>query len=616
MQRDADDIFRVTNLEALKSPAPGHILLRGNQQMSPGAPSTPKLSAGAPIIKPTPKPMAPPPARPRPSPLASLMKTPSTSTPSMVTKTLLGMGVTLSNTPLANRSVSYHESSSLAGPSFEHLNLDSKIEAEIISEKERAETALFNDIVDESKFLDEKQDTELEEPKKTEVCTDKLKIEVRKINEVKIESIKINQEIPKVDEVAQTKTESIMLATPKRGRGRPPKPKPTIPLADSEVKENINLTNGVKKVAIKEDERGKDKNEEKKEETEGKTSGEKKEERKELADESKKDEKTEVIDESKKETSVAEPVKKAPISKDYTMYRWYLQRIPNNEMFSQVKENLSKEWIVLVGYKNGLNELWHSSIVSGRESETRIMTGSGRLYVLQDQDPILFRRAGFSKEFISRFNDGFPEDWKELVQAELNNLPLPEMKTPIKAEKTPTEKIRNEKTPAEKIVPVSAETPKTETPKRGRGRPRKNPLPETSLLTGKKVEVAEKTCDKTEDNFDAIQEKDDVAPQHRHRSKSKDASEAVETPKRRKQTSTITPGQKTTTPTPNSAPPARHLSIPTVDCGTPRILGSTRSGRKVITPIPFWDSKAISTFKQSPASALHIKRKWGNPLDL
>lgn len=46
----------------------------------------------------------------------------------------------------------------------------------------------------------------------------------------------------------------------------------------------------------------------------------------------------------------------------------------------------------------------------------------------------------------------------------------------------------------------------------------------------------------------------------------------------------------------------------------PRLIGSTRSGRKIITPVPFWDAKTAAeayNSRQSPSS-LRIKRRWGN----
>lgn len=43
---------------------------------------------------------------------------------------------------------------------------------------------------------------------------------------------------------------------------------------------------------------------------------------------------------------------------------------------------------------------------------------------------------------------------------------------------------------------------------------------------------------------------------------------------------------------------------------TPRVLCSTRSGRKVVTPLPFWDSQAVAAFKPSPSLQV-TKRRWG-----
>jgi hypothetical protein len=73
-------------------------------------------------------------------------------------------------------------------------------------------------------------------------------------------------------------------------------------------------------------------------------------------------------------------------------------------------------------------------------------------------------------------------------------------------------------------------------------------------------------------------------------------------------TSKKTPARKSSTP--KSANTKRSPSRLLLSDETPKILGSTRSGRKIVTPIPFWDTKALSAFKPSPT--VLVKRRWGN----
>ena len=39
------------------------------------------------------------------------------------------------------------------------------------------------------------------------------------------------------------------------------------------------------------------------------------------------------------------------------MDHWYLQRIPNNARFSQVERSVCEDWVVLVGHKQGTDEV-------------------------------------------------------------------------------------------------------------------------------------------------------------------------------------------------------------------------------------------------------------------
>lgn len=125
MQKDADEIFRVKDLAMLKSPVPSHLRRAGSSVTSPlnkpaiglsnlvGTSPLPPMgntSTNGPsplLIRPTPKPMAPPPARPKHAPLSAMAKMNyshgnAPSTPGTVTKTLFPLS--MDSTPLAKKS--------------------------------------------------------------------------------------------------------------------------------------------------------------------------------------------------------------------------------------------------------------------------------------------------------------------------------------------------------------------------------------------------------------------------------------------------------------------------------------------------------------------------------
>lgn len=192
MQRDADEIFRVKDLSMLKSPVPGHLRKPSSSPSAVGqSPSNTRPSPGIPLLaRPTPKPMGPPPARPRATPL---MRTPAT-----VSKTLFPLST--SSTPLANRKAAplVHEgvSSLVATPIIIHRTIDKNDEAikedvhdngdvenikeedngyhnSATEEKQRELTdSIFNDIVDSTKLQEDTKEDNKEED------TDNVQVEV------------------------------------------------------------------------------------------------------------------------------------------------------------------------------------------------------------------------------------------------------------------------------------------------------------------------------------------------------------------------------------------------------------------------------------------------------
>jgi len=99
---------------------------------------------------------------------------------------------------------------------------------------------------------------------------------------------------------------------------------------------------------------------------------------------------------------------------------WYLAVIPNCTNVTKIERNRCTEWIVLVGKRAGMNDLWHSSPITGRLSERQVCTGSGRVYELDGPiDSLSLIDVGFSFGIAEAFRDGFPWNWKDLVISDL-----------------------------------------------------------------------------------------------------------------------------------------------------------------------------------------------------
>lgn len=182
---------------------------------------------------------------------------------------------------------------------------------------------------------------------------------------------------------------------------------------------------------------------------------------------------------------------------------WSLAIVPNSTKLTGIPLERLARWIVLVGRRPDMSgEAWHSSIVTERITSGQICTGSGRsLYVLEGPMGVEdMREHGFSDSFISKFQRGFPEDWRECLMLELDRLEQPPPESPLINANAPAvvEGVVKRKPgrPPKKNKPIDAagttagsvSTPTlavtTATPtrieesplvKRGRGRPRKNP---------------------------------------------------------------------------------------------------------------------------------------------
>ena len=137
-------------------------------------------------------------------------------------------------------------------------------------------------------------------------------------------------------------------------------------------------------------------------------------------------------DDKKKETTVENP-------KIITLIDWSLGIVPNSPKMTGVSMEEQALWVVLSGRRLESGETWHSSIITERILHNHIKTGSGRsLYVLegpmngeemQSSGTKILRSVdinnpivGFSPKFVQAFKLGFPENWRELLMAELTML--------------------------------------------------------------------------------------------------------------------------------------------------------------------------------------------------
>lgn len=109
------------------------------------------------------------------------------------------------------------------------------------------------------------------------------------------------------------------------------------------------------------------------------------------------------------------------------------------------------------------------------------MTGSGRIYNLLDFDRQACLKAGFSAPLVTKFLKGFPDNWKQLLVAELaisqrpaspprSAGPKSVLKTPAKSPGQRTSQAARKKTPATVAVRRTRALPSPDTPKVRRGR--------------------------------------------------------------------------------------------------------------------------------------------------
>lgn len=361
--------------------------------------------------------------------------------------------------------------------------------------------------------------------------------------------------------------------------------------------------------------------------------------------------------------AAAVPSKQSSGSK-ICLSRWSLVVVPNNPGITRLDRSVTEDWIVLVGRRPDMAEMWHSSLITGRISEREITTGSGRVYSLEGPaDELALIEAGFSFETVEAFKLGFPESWQLVLVQEFGNAKSrvgghpetprglaaaaalvapkkrsrqaqdhlnPRSKSAVPSEEParslPTASIRGGE-PGSRGTAVSAEISLAQPVKRGRGRPpkAKNGGPSPSSVPLRRPEA---------DHVGDAKEND---PRTQHQ---EDASSLAQNPINPVITSPrsyVPPGGKIIATPPGCSPRIKAGDSPSGDresrrhgssgkrqkgseassrwCDLPEsplstisgtdisILGRTRSGRRVVAPLPYWENKyvrSIPNASQSP----------------
>ena len=76
-------------------------------------------------------------------------------------------------------------------------------------------------------------------------------------------------------------------------------------------------------------------------------------------------------------------------------------------------------------YSQSSGNEWHTSIIMSRRNEREVSTLSGSVYQLVgDIDMATTALAGFTTAFIRNFMDGFPMNWRTLLDNCENNIAL------------------------------------------------------------------------------------------------------------------------------------------------------------------------------------------------
>ncbi|XP_071832876.1 uncharacterized protein [Apostichopus japonicus] len=224
-----------------------------------------------------------------------------------------------------------------------------------------------------------------------------------------------------------------------------------------------------------------------------------------------------------------------------------------NDMDDLIAESIMEGWyltqprkriIVIEGHRIGdpEGELWHSSAISERIKPRLLVTSSGSKYRLRGSMNIAMTlENGFSPDTVKRFLNGFPVDWKEIIQEQC-------------LRKEEDNRIKSEK-------PVPSET-KPEAKKRVARQEEKSSKPKKEVkstpITGGKQQLPKSVISKGGSNRSKL-----LTP---------DTTKAF-------------PKDTLTTPAEFKTP--NVISVDELKC--------TRSGRRVLPPLAYWTGERQRT---------------------
>ncbi|PKY39614.1 hypothetical protein RhiirA4_538241 [Rhizophagus irregularis] len=138
----------------------------------------------------------------------------------------------------------------------------------------------------------------------------------------------------------------------------------------------------------------------------------------------------EIFDKSKQviQESQSNQIEPSEDDKCLELVKWHLKIISIKDIpVSEIPEGIIPEgtdfWMILSGIVNGTRDKWHSGAVIAREHNRRVQTAKDKSYILIGKLSAKKMKAdGFSEGLIKAFEDGFPENWRELLLADLKSL--------------------------------------------------------------------------------------------------------------------------------------------------------------------------------------------------
>lgn len=250
---------------------------------------------------------------------------------------------------------------------------------------------------------------------------------------------------------------------------------------------------------------------------------------------------------------------------------WSLVIVPNNPSVTGYERSVTSEWVVLVGKRTDMVEMWHSSLITGRQAACEITTGSGRIYRLGGSlDESAMVEAGFSFGLVESFRNGFPENWQEHLLQEFSSI----------REKSAKRSTRSRE--QEVNGKMERRLDQGRIKRRSSLAGIKAPSPK-----GRKSELIKHEDPSTDPPYEPINERRRGPNSQRRHSPQ---------------------AQPSTPPSFNKENPRWRDNLTPVVTGDATILGTTRSGRRVFKPFPYWENKYLGKDLSSPLGSTPTHR--------